>query len=63
MKSKFNCSARTSAVTVSVRPAQPRVGATHTYELNGTLMHDVLEDGRWITKRAVPADDVHKRAA
>lgn len=34
MKSKFNCNARISAVTVSVRPAQPRVGTTHTYELN-----------------------------
>ncbi|MFM0154888.1 hypothetical protein [Paraburkholderia sediminicola] len=63
MRSKFNCNARTSAVTVSVRPAEQRVGMTHTYELNGTLMHDVLEDGRWITKRAVPAGDVHKRAA
>lgn len=63
MKSKFNCNARTAAVTVSVRPAQPRVGTNHTYELNGTLMHDVLEDGVWITKRAVPAGDMHKRAA
>jgi hypothetical protein len=44
-------------------PAQPRVGTTHTYEPNGTLMLDVLEDGKWITKRAVPAGDVHKRAA
>lgn len=63
MKSKLDCNARTSAVTVSLRPAHSRVGTTHTYELNGTLMHDVLEDGRWITKRAVPAGDVHKRAA
>ena len=63
MKSKFNCTARISAVTVSVRPAQPRVGTAHTYELNGTLLRDVLEDGKWITKRAVPAGDVHKRAA
>ncbi|MFL9886848.1 hypothetical protein PQR66_27665 [Paraburkholderia agricolaris] len=63
MKSKFNCNARTSAVTVSIRQARPRVGTTHTYELNGTLLHDVLEDGEWITKRAVPAGEVQKRAA
>jgi hypothetical protein len=44
--------ARTEAVTVSVRPCTPRGGATHTYVLNGTLMRDVLVDGRWVTLHA-----------
>lgn len=52
MKSKQNMYARTEAVTVSVRPAAPRVGASYTYVLNGTLMRDVLVDGQWITVHA-----------
>lgn len=63
MKSKLDLYARTSTITVSTRPAQQRIGMNHTYELNGTLMHDVLENGKWITKRAVPAGDAQKRAA
>ena len=63
MKSKFNCNAPTSAVTVSVRPAQPRVGTTHSYVLNGTLMHDILVNGKWITRGAVPDGNVQKCVA
>ncbi|WP_199545286.1 hypothetical protein [Paraburkholderia kururiensis] len=37
------------AVTVAVRPAGRRMGTTHTYVLNGTLLRDVLLDGRWVT--------------
>jgi len=44
--------ARTEAVTVSFRPAAPRVGASYTYVLNGKLMRDVLVDGQWITVHA-----------
>jgi len=61
MKSRFNLYARTSATTVAMRPAQPRIGTTHKYELNGTRMHDVLDGGKWITTSAVPAGDVHQR--
>jgi hypothetical protein len=42
-------SVQTAAITVSVRRVQPRVGTTHTYELNGTLLRDVLVEGRWVT--------------
>jgi hypothetical protein len=50
MKSNQSCNAaHTLAITVSVRSAQPRVGTTHTYTLNGTLLRDVLLDGRWVT--------------
>lgn len=52
MKSKQSMYACTEAVTVSVRPATRRAGNTHTYVLNGTLMHDVLVDGKWVTLRA-----------
>ncbi|MFL9936817.1 hypothetical protein P0D88_49520 [Paraburkholderia sp. RL18-103-BIB-C] len=52
MKSTRPMYARTEAVTVSARPCTPRVGATHTYVLNGTLMRDVLVDGRWVTLHA-----------
>ncbi|AJZ56724.1 hypothetical protein OI25_7193 [Paraburkholderia fungorum] len=52
MKSKQNMYARTEAVTVSFRPAAPRVGASYTYVLNGKLMRDVLVDGQWITVHA-----------
>ncbi|ASL48899.1 hypothetical protein bAD24_p00990 (plasmid) [Burkholderia sp. AD24] len=63
MQSEFNLYARTSAVTVAVRPAKLRVGTNHTYELNGTLMHDILVDGVWLTRSAVPAGDMQKHAA
>jgi hypothetical protein len=49
MKSKQPLTARVDAITVSVRRSQPRVGATHTYVLNGTCMRDVLVDGKWVT--------------
>ncbi|WP_225031071.1 hypothetical protein [Paraburkholderia sp. XV] len=52
MKSKQDMYARIEAVTVSVRAATPRVGNTHTYVLNGTLMRDVLVDGKWVTHHA-----------
>jgi hypothetical protein len=48
MKQKQHLYARTEAVTISVRPATPRVGTIHTYVLNGTLMRDVLVDGKWV---------------
>jgi hypothetical protein len=52
MTSKQKLYARTEAITVSVRPCQPRSGSTHSYELNGTLMRDVLVDGKWVTVHA-----------
>jgi len=52
MKTKQDMYARTEAVTVSVRASTPRVGTTHTYFLNGTLMRDVLVDGKWVTLHA-----------
>ncbi|BDC45387.1 hypothetical protein PTKU15_86840 [Paraburkholderia terrae] len=47
-----NLPVRTEAVTLSVRRCNPRVGTTHTYVLNGTLLRDVLVDGRWVTVHA-----------
>ncbi|OUL84887.1 hypothetical protein CA603_24365 [Paraburkholderia hospita] len=47
-----NFHVRTEAVTLSVRRCNPRVGTTHTYVLNGTLLRDVLVDGRWVTVHA-----------
>ncbi|MFL9911891.1 hypothetical protein [Paraburkholderia sp. RL17-337-BIB-A] len=61
MKSKQNMYARTETVTVSVRPATPRLGNTYTYVLNGTLMRDVLVDGKWITLHA--GNPLESRAA
>jgi hypothetical protein len=61
MKSKQNMHARTEAVTVSVRPAAPRMGTTYTYLLNGTLMRDVLIDGEWTTVYA--GNPLESRAA
>ena len=62
MKSKQFCNAvRTMAVTVSVRRVQPRVGTTHTYILNGTLLRDVLVDGCWVTVSA--SEPLQARAA
>jgi hypothetical protein len=61
MKSKQNMYARTEAVTVSVRPAAPRMGTTYTYVLNGTLMCDVLIDGKWTTVHA--GNPLESRAA
>jgi hypothetical protein len=49
--------ARTEAITVSIRPGVKRGGNTHTYVLNGTLMRDVLVDGKWVTHLAsIPLD-------
>lgn len=61
MNSKLNMYARTEAITVSVRPAAPRLGNTYTYVLNGTLMRDVLVDGKWTTVHA--ASPLESRAA
>jgi hypothetical protein len=52
MKSKQSMFARTEAITVSVRPCSPRVGTTHNYVLNGTLLRDALVNGRWVTVQA-----------
>lgn len=52
MKSTQDIYARTEAITVSVRVSTPRVGTTHTYVLNGTLMRDVLIGGKWVTLHA-----------
>ena len=51
MKQSFKA-VQTVAVTVAVRHVNPRVGTTHTYTLNGTLMRDVLVEGQWITVSA-----------
>ncbi|MGF6768606.1 hypothetical protein P3T18_001076 [Paraburkholderia sp. GAS199] len=57
MKSTQNLYARTEAVTVSIRAATRRVGNSHTYVLNGTLMRDALVDGKWVTlTRASPSN-------
>ncbi|MFM0150467.1 coiled-coil domain-containing protein, partial [Paraburkholderia sp. RL18-085-BIA-A] len=40
IQSKFPCT------------CNPRTGTTHTYGLNGTLLHDVLVDGKWATVQA-----------
>jgi hypothetical protein len=47
----------TEAVATSVRRCNPRVGTTHTYVLNGTLLRDVLVDGRWVTVHASNPDE------
>jgi hypothetical protein len=52
MKSKLAMNGRTEAITASVRAATRRVGSTHSYVLNGTLMRDVLVDGKWVTLHA-----------
>lgn len=49
MKAQQIFNQRVQAVTVAVRPAQRRIGTTHAYVLNGTLLRDVLLDGRWVT--------------
>ncbi len=61
MSTVRNLHVRTEAVTLSVRPCSQRVGSTHTYVLNGTLMRDVLVNGAWVTVHtSEPAD---RRAA
>ncbi|TCG01016.1 hypothetical protein BZM26_09665 [Paraburkholderia strydomiana] len=52
---------RAEAVTLSVRPCSPRSGTTHTYVLNGTLMRDVLVDGKWVTVHT--SEPIDSRAA
>ncbi|WP_042303852.1 hypothetical protein [Paraburkholderia kururiensis] len=49
MKAQHIFNDRVQAVTVDIRPAGRRMGTTHTYVLNGTLLRDVLLDGRWVT--------------
>ncbi|MFM0124182.1 MULTISPECIES: hypothetical protein [Paraburkholderia] len=56
-----NFHVRTEAVTLSVRRCNPRVGTTHTYVLNGTLLRDVLVEGRWVTVHA--SNHLEPRAA
>ncbi|MBN3754232.1 hypothetical protein G3N95_14870 [Paraburkholderia sp. Tr-20389] len=52
---------RAEAATLSVRPCNPRVGTNHTYVLNGTLLRDVLIDGRWVTVHV--SDPTESRSA
>ncbi|OUL91310.1 hypothetical protein [Paraburkholderia hospita] len=49
---------RTETVTVSVRSALPRSGNTHVYVLNGSLLRDVLVDGKWVTFHAADPSDL-----
>lgn len=56
MSMNRNLTARAEAVTLSARRCNPRVGSTHTYVLNGTLLRDVLVDGRWVTVHASNPD-------
>jgi hypothetical protein len=57
MNLKQHMHACTGTITVAVRPGIARVGNTHTYVLNGTLMRDVLVDGKWVTHLAsIPLD-------
>jgi hypothetical protein len=44
-----------ATITVSVRPAKPRVGNVHSYVLNDTLLRDVFTAGRWVTVAATAA--------
>jgi hypothetical protein len=54
-----NLHVRAEAVTLSARRCnpRPRVGTTHTYVLNRTLLRDVLVDGRWVTVHASNPDE------
>ncbi|TDY16907.1 hypothetical protein E2553_45565 [Paraburkholderia dipogonis] len=56
-----NLQKRTEAVTLSVRPCSPRSGTTRSYVLNGTLMRDVLINGKWVTVHA--SDPANSRTA
>ncbi|MCC8397641.1 hypothetical protein LJ656_34430 [Paraburkholderia sp. MMS20-SJTR3] len=53
-----NARIRTETVTVSVRPAAPRSGNTHAHVLNGSLLRDVLVDGKWVTVQAADPSDL-----
>jgi len=50
------------AFTVAARPSKPRMGTEHTYRLNGSLLRDVLVDGRWMTMRVTEADADQSRS-
>ncbi|WP_334033643.1 hypothetical protein [Burkholderia gladioli] len=52
MNLKSNTAALHRSLTVSVRPKPIRMGTEHVYELNGSRLHDVLVDGRWVTVAA-----------
>jgi hypothetical protein len=45
-----------AASTTLRRQSTPRVGTLHTSRLNGSLLRDVLVDGRWLTVSVVEAD-------
>jgi len=51
------------AFTVAARPSKPRMGTEHTYRLNGSLLRDVLVDGRWMTMRVTEADADQSRSS
>lgn len=61
MSAVRNLYVRSEAVTLSVRPCSPRVGSTHNYVLNGTLMRDVLVNGEWVTVHT--SEPAERRAA
>ncbi|MGB8420206.1 hypothetical protein HHL24_26740 [Paraburkholderia sp. RP-4-7] len=54
MKSIRNSARAVKTLTVGIRPAQPRMGTTHTYEMNGSRFRDVLVDGVWLTVSVEP---------
>jgi hypothetical protein len=39
------------------------MGTEHTYRLNGSLLRDVLVDGRWLTMRVTEADADQSRSS
>lgn len=56
-----NLQKRTEAVTLSVRHCSPRSGTTHSYVPNGSLLRDVLVEGKWVTIHA--SDPANSRTA
>ncbi|CAE6963268.1 hypothetical protein [Paraburkholderia domus] len=54
MQSNRNSTGVAKTLTVGIRPTQPRMGTTHTYEMNGTRIRDVLVDGKWLTVSVEP---------
>jgi hypothetical protein len=56
----LSCSGN-AASTPLRRQSTPRVGTRHTYRLNGSLLRDVLVDGRWLTVSVVDADTASRK--
>jgi hypothetical protein len=56
------CTGQALAFTVAARPSKPRMGTEHTYRLNGSLLRDVLVDGRWMTMMVTEADADQSRS-